>query len=1104
MAYQFISTPPIWAPGTYAEGQLVTYSGSVYICSHAQDYTFTSANISLEITNGDWVQVNLPSVPDYSQGNPQQLVKGALFIFNNALYINGCPFYPHFPIPQWQLNQTYYKGDYVYFDFGGGDVQWYWATQDIINPNASFSYQWLHDLWWCAGNCSLLPEMLPWATSQAYSKGSFVISNNLFYVASTNIVSGPLTFNQQLTNGWWLLGGTCSQGAGIDFRTALPLCGSDFMEKATFSNTTNTFGCIVKANIDLVASSGCVNFELTTCLPVNSQLQTFYITAQNSPLLFTTIQTLITAGATTIELTNIPVQVNYTPPDGCFSIICCPITTIECATSPSFIIDALTVVIAKSSCADSDCTPVCYDIFSCGNIDGSPVLTISALDSNNNDLSSAIAPLINKIFHLNTGDISYTCDCSQNPQCPCCIGSSGVSQADNDGPQLAITRADQLCQVLFPQGCYTIRPTKDCAGAIALNTFPSSPGPITYNNCEDCNPLCLKFTSCSGLYGPFVVSAPVPRILTNQYFLDDIVNTYHYLIGTTETLFMKWFGIEDCWTVDIDTLCCDAIIPFRNQQDPLPDGSGEYPLVYGAFQSCTHCPCVIFTLCTNPNISFYAYGSGAFSPIPYLGKAVHIDFGGNPPYIGEGNHLVVTPPVIHAGNTYSLVDTVTDGGNTYVFVYPISITSTGTIAGDNTAHPDHLVWLPVDLNIVPIWDPIIYPSYSLVIYNGHLWVNPFNVSRPVDIPSDISELWYDIGAVALGEQAPDHSCWLVEIAPTQDMSPDPCSIAVNLATSPAWIIDIYPDCHTCLCAKCYGFYDCDTQIFVGWTDQNLSDLNGMVISKAITSPQLLEPSPGTGDIPCLLVRAIDCPMDSPPHNQVELISYTGLFKDCSCCLDAPPPPTPFPTPQRVYPLPVKQHYTPTCDDKVRMKYAKGYWNYTEVNKYGISRPITDNELFKLWMKEQVNQLISTEDPTFNCNIAPAPPLCFPQLPPKCPVFANSQGAWVIVKLGEDVIATQVIRLGSDGLAYANQPLDDSTYQTVIGFAYATGKKGQSIQVIMIGPITIPGLTSGGVYYAAINGGITTTLPTMKIMQQVGIASSISNLVVDIQQAVKIT
>ena len=239
-----------------------------------------------------------------------------------------------------------------------------------------------------------------------------------------------------------------------------------------------------------------------------------------------------------------------------------------------------------------------------------------------------------------------------------------------------------------------------------------------------------------------------------------------------------------------------------------------------------------------------------------------------------------------------------------------------------------------------------------------------------------------------------------------------------------------------------------------------------------------------------------------------LDSWTDEFEGSpdGCCDCLPPPAIePFPEPERVYQLPVKNYYQITdskCDITTATKFAKGYWTLIERMKYGINRACTDIDLMKLWMKEQINQLASTENPDYICVEKPNP--CFPTLPSDCPILVSGLGRTIItLKAGEDIGIGKVVYLGAGGLVYLNQPSNLTTYQKVLGFSTNAASTGLAVNIIVHGPLTIQGLSVGSIYYCIANGDITTVIPNTAgtISQQVGIATTTNTLIVEVQQGI---
>lgn len=120
-------------------------------------------------------------------------------------------------------------------------------------------------------------------------------------------------------------------------------------------------------------------------------------------------------------------------------------------------------------------------------------------------------------------------------------------------------------------------------------------------------------------------------------------------------------------------------------------------------------------------------------------------------------------------------------------------------------------------------------------------------------------------------------------------------------------------------------------------------------------------------------------------------------------------------------------------------------------------------------------------------------------------WVNQQGGGGLVL---NVIAGEIINGDSlvmvkDNLAYKNDPSDEGNAYFCVGFAINAAVEGQNVAITQIGEQESAGwgLLANTVYYAAANGGITTTPPVSGISQAVGIPKDSNTMVVSINEPV---
>ena len=91
----------------------------------------------------------------------------------------------------------------------------------------------------------------------------------------------------------------------------------------------------------------------------------------------------------------------------------------------------------------------------------------------------------------------------------------------------------------------------------------------------------------------------------------------------------------------------------------------------------------------------------------------------------------------------------------------------------------------------------------------------------------------------------------------------------------------------------------------------------------------------------------------------------------------------------------------------------------------------------------------------------------------------------------------------DNAAYKNDPSDEGNAYFCVGFAINAAIAGENLMITEIGKHTSAGcgLFPNSVYYAGVNGGITTTPPITGISQVVGIPKDSDTMIVEINEPV---
>ena len=106
--------------------------------------------------------------------------------------------------------------------------------------------------------------------------------------------------------------------------------------------------------------------------------------------------------------------------------------------------------------------------------------------------------------------------------------------------------------------------------------------------------------------------------------------------------------------------------------------------------------------------------------------------------------------------------------------------------------------------------------------------------------------------------------------------------------------------------------------------------------------------------------------------------------------------------------------------------------------------------------------------------------------------------------GEPITAPSVVII-NNGLAYKYQLTNNISYDTKIGLAINSANIGSSVTVVMVGKANVVGsFVQNSVYFAGVNGILTTTAPTSGVSLQVGVAIDTDNLLVDFKNPVIVT
>jgi len=104
--------------------------------------------------------------------------------------------------------------------------------------------------------------------------------------------------------------------------------------------------------------------------------------------------------------------------------------------------------------------------------------------------------------------------------------------------------------------------------------------------------------------------------------------------------------------------------------------------------------------------------------------------------------------------------------------------------------------------------------------------------------------------------------------------------------------------------------------------------------------------------------------------------------------------------------------------------------------------------------------------------------------------------------GEGINGDSLVMV-KDNLAYKNDISDEGNAYFCVGFAINSALIGQNVAITQIGEQISAGwgLLPNSVYYAGVNGGITTTPPITGISQVVGIPKDSDTMIVEINEPV---
>lgn len=120
------------------------------------------------------------------------------------------------------------------------------------------------------------------------------------------------------------------------------------------------------------------------------------------------------------------------------------------------------------------------------------------------------------------------------------------------------------------------------------------------------------------------------------------------------------------------------------------------------------------------------------------------------------------------------------------------------------------------------------------------------------------------------------------------------------------------------------------------------------------------------------------------------------------------------------------------------------------------------------------------------------------------LIQNVLGIGNTYKTGVPIEQNTVVYMGTDGLIYPANSSDSNIINKVIGITTESKVENSDINVITYGTITsVNSLTLGATYYFDTNGQLTQSAPSTGFSQVVGIATTSTTLLFDLQLPVGI-
>ena len=233
-----------------------------------------------------------------------------------------------------------------------------------------------------------------------------------------------------------------------------------------------------------------------------------------------------------------------------------------------------------------------------------------------------------------------------------------------------------------------------------------------------------------------------------------------------------------------------------------------------------------------------------------------------------------------------------------------------------------------------------------------------------------------------------------------------------------------------------------------------------------------------------------------------MLVSNNAFSTCAACQPVVcPTPDPF---ERTIQEPVKIFYEvkeSACDITVTKRFATAYSNMVKKIKYGIADCCNGQDITETWVNKQISNLQTAVVPGYNCRTVPMQGCSWLPLQ-GCEILSTPyDGTSILAIAGENLTYAKLVMLSQDGKLYLNDPFNSNNYQRAVGFTTMDVLVNQSTRILITGIISNPlwTLIPGAIYFAAANGGITSTIPTTGISQAIGIATDAKTLIVELKQ-----